>query len=101
MLWPPLSPLTTSHSTFGYFYQQAFASSVPLHHPFSSSKRNSAFCLSCGDACRATSHRMAPTKSERLASGEVAKSSDDGLTIDQGIACVLMLVALALTYLIH
>ncbi|XP_052207074.1 arabinogalactan protein 41-like [Diospyros lotus] len=27
--------------------------------------------------------------------------TSDGTTIDQGVACVLMLVALALTYLIH
>ncbi|KAK1409101.1 hypothetical protein QVD17_35626 [Tagetes erecta] len=71
---------------------------------------------------------MAPTKSARFSSTTMARSSDlddqisdgpflslslclhvyalmcddlTGLTIDQGIACVLMLVALALTYLIH
>ncbi|KAI7725510.1 hypothetical protein M8C21_007052 [Ambrosia artemisiifolia] len=52
---------------------------------------------------------MAPTRSSsaRFTSGTMAQSLDlddrnnDGLTIDQGIACVLMLVALALTYLIH
>ncbi|GMP61225.1 hypothetical protein CsSME_00023768 [Camellia sinensis var. sinensis] len=41
----------------------------------------------------AEAHSMAPAPAPAPAS--------DGTTIDQGIACVLMLVALILTYLIH
>ncbi|CAL5400906.1 unnamed protein product [Camellia sinensis] len=39
----------------------------------------------------AEAHSMAPAPAP----------ASDGTTIDQGIACVLMLVALILTYLIH
>ncbi|XP_044484598.1 arabinogalactan protein 41-like [Mangifera indica] len=34
-------------------------------------------------------------------SGPAPAPTSDGTSIDQGIACVLMLVALVLTYLIH
>ncbi|KAJ9679680.1 hypothetical protein PVL29_021571 [Vitis rotundifolia] len=38
---------------------------------------------------------------QSLAPAPAPAPTSDGTTIDQGIACVLMLVALVLTYLIH
>ncbi|KAI4328879.1 hypothetical protein L6164_021200 [Bauhinia variegata] len=44
---------------------------------------------------------LAAVESQTLSPGPAPGPSSDGTSIDQGIAYVLMLVALLLTYLIH